>query len=66
MSLLYIMAHFHSLNERLKECHKDKAILETYFRTTAQKIRAKIQRQRERVKKMTAAQKRKTIAPCGR
>ena len=40
------MAHFHSLNERLKECHKDKAILETYFRTTAQKIRAQLKRTR--------------------
>ena len=55
------MAHFHSLNERLKECHKDKAILETYFRTTAQKIRAKIQRQRQVRERMTAAQKEKML-----
>ena len=55
------MTHFHSLNKRLIECHNDKALLETYFRTTAQKIRAKIQRQRQVRERMTAAQKEKLL-----
>ena len=35
------------ISRALKKCQQDKAILEKYFRTTAQKIRAEIQRQRE-------------------
>ncbi len=35
------------ISRDLKKCQQDKAILEKYFRTTAQKIRAEIQRQRE-------------------
>ena len=51
------MANFFTLNKRLKECHNDKALLETYFRTTAQKIRAKIQEEQLRQGRMTLAQK---------
>ena len=51
------MAHFYTLNKRLKECHNDKALLETYFRTTAGEIRAKIKRRKERLQNMTVRQK---------
>ena len=35
------------ISRDLKQCKADKAILEKYFRTTAEKIRAEIQKQRE-------------------
>ena len=41
------------ISRDLKKCKEDKATLETYFRTTAGEIRAKIKRRQERLQKMT-------------